>query len=61
MFIFVRLDRALCSQCGVPVGREEIGARVLLLRVGLATLRLSLYTWVCTANGQERVALLDRR
>jgi hypothetical protein len=43
---------------GAPVGREEVGARVILLGVGLATL---LYAWVRTAYGEERVALLDRR
>ena len=62
--VFVSHDRALCSQCvcGAPVGREEVGARVLLSRVGLATLRLFLYSYVCKADGQERVALLaDRR
>ena len=26
-------------QCGAPVGREEVGARVILLSVGLVTLR----------------------
>ena len=53
-------NRALCSVCGTQVGREEVSAQVLLLRVGLATLRLSLYTCVYTAYGQERVALLDQ-
>ena len=47
--------------CGTLVGGEEVGARVVLLRVGLATLRILLYTEVCTINGQERVALLDRK
>ena len=36
-------------------------ARVVLLRVDLATLRILLHTEVCTINGQERVALLDRK
>ena len=40
------------------VGREEVGARVILLRVGLATLRCILST---ADEQQERVALLDRR
>ena len=44
----------MLTVCGAPVGREEVCARVILLRVGLATLRL-----FCIANGQERVA--DRR
>jgi hypothetical protein len=48
------------TMCGAPVGREEVRARVIPLRVGLATLRLLLYTYVCTVNGQERVAFLDR-
>ena len=47
--------------CGALVGGEEVGTRVVLLRVGLATLRKLLYTEVCTVNGQERVALLGRR
>jgi hypothetical protein len=36
--LFVGHDRS-CSMltgCGAPVGREEVGARVTLLRVGLA-------------------------
>jgi hypothetical protein len=40
---------------------EGVGAPVILLRVGLATLRLLLYIYVCTANEQERVAFLDQR
>ena len=36
---FVSHDRALCSQCGAPVGRGEVGARAILLRVSLVTLR----------------------
>ena len=49
----------MLTVCGALVGREEVSAQVLLLRVGLATLRLLLYTYVCTAYGQEHVALLD--
>jgi hypothetical protein len=45
--------------CSALVGGEEVGARVVLLRVDLATLRILLYTEVCTAKGKERVALLD--
>ena len=59
--VFVSHDRALFTVCGAPVGREKVSAQVILLRVGLATLRLSLYTYVCTAYGQERVVLLYRR
>jgi hypothetical protein len=63
--VFASHERSLCSQCGAPVGREEVGARVLLSRVGLATMRLFLYSYVCKADGQERVGgvalLTDRR
>ena len=40
---------ALCSPSAARGGREEASTRVLLLRVGLAALRLSLYTYACTA------------
>ena len=40
---------SVLTVCSTPVVREEVSARVPLLRVGLATLRLSLYTYVCTA------------
>ena len=54
-------DRALCSQCVARRRGEEVSAQAILLKVGLATLQLSLYTYVCIAYGQERAALLDRR
>ena len=41
----------LCSQCGAPVGREEVGARVILVRVGSATLK-------CILRSAQ---LMDRR
>jgi hypothetical protein len=47
---------SVLTVCGAPVGREEASTRVLLLWE-----LLSLYAYVCTANGQERVALLARR
>ena len=53
--VFVSRSCFVLTVCSAPVGREEVSAQVLLLRVGL---RLSLYTYVCTAYGQERVALL---
>ena len=40
---------SVLTVCSAPVVREKVSARVLLLRVGLATLRLLLYTYVCTA------------
>ena len=54
---------SVLTMCGAPVaavGREEVRARVIPLRVSLATLKLLLYIYVCTVNGQERVAFLDR-
>ena len=59
--IFVSHIRALCSQCVAHQWGEKVSAQVTLLRVGLATLRLPLCTYVCTAYGQVRVTLLDRR
>ena len=35
-------SRSVLTVCSAPVVREKVSARVLLLRVGLATLRLSL-------------------
>ena len=65
LHVFVSHESRSCSVltvCGAPVGREEVGTRVLLSRVGLATMRLLLYSYVCKADVQERVALLaDRR
>ena len=53
----------LCARSVLCVGgREEVGARAILSKVGFATLGILLYTQVCTANRQERVVLLlDRR
>lgn len=52
---------SVLTACGAPVGREEVSARAVLLRIGLAALRLSLYTYGCTSYRLERVvALLDR-
>ena len=48
----------LCARSVLCVGgREEVGARAILSKVGFATLRILLYTQVCTANRQERVVL----
>ena len=59
-FLSCESRSSVLTMCGALVGGEEVGARVVLLRVGLATLRILLYSEVCTVSGQERVALLDR-
>ena len=35
-------------RAGTPVGREKVSARVILLRVGLATLRLAFCIFIST-------------
>ena len=49
----------MLTVCGAPVGREDVGARVILLRVGLATLRCILRSAQLKGKSASRFSIED--